>query len=146
MPFDKAELILQPETPRPLVSKEDIDLPVLTLADLASVEHDRGYMHFFEGAVQAPKVERRAYQAPVRPVPVYPQEAITQGIEGDCEVRFNVSVKGEPYDVVANCTHPVFKQEAERALREIRFVPKIMRGEPVERRNVVYPIMFRMDE
>ncbi|MCI4645428.1 MAG: energy transducer TonB, partial [Hyphomonadaceae bacterium] len=68
-----------------------------------------------------------------------------RGIEGSCEVRFDVNARGEPFNVEAVCTDSVFRREAERAVSRVRFAPKIVRGQALERRNVVYPIEFGLD-
>lgn len=82
---------------------------------------------------------------PIRPpVPVYPQTAARRGLEGICEVHFDVDVRGRPYNIQADCSDRIFAQEAERAVTRVQFVPKIVRGRPAERQNVVYPLEFRL--
>ncbi|HAW53392.1 MAG TPA: energy transducer TonB, partial [Hyphomonas sp.] len=44
----------------------------------------------------------------------------------------------------ATCTDSVFKREAERAVSKVEFAPKIIRGKAAERRNVVYPLEFKL--
>lgn len=83
---------------------------------------------------------------PIRkPVPQFPRRAMEQGISGECDVRFNVDARGKPYGIVADCTNDVFKGEAERAVAAVEFAPKIVRGKPAERRNVVYPLEFTFE-
>ena len=82
---------------------------------------------------------------PIRPpVPTYPQRAAERGIEGSCEVRFDVDTRGKPYNIQATCTDSVFTREAERAVGRVEFAPKIVRGKAAERRNVVYPLEFKL--
>jgi TonB family protein len=82
---------------------------------------------------------------PIRPpVPSYPQRAQQRGLSGSCDVRFDVDPRGKPYNVAATCTDAVFKTEAERAVSEVEFVPKIVDGKAVERLNVVYPLEFNL--
>ena len=76
---------------------------------------------------------------------VYPPSMLRREIEGSCEVRFDVSARGEPFNIQADCTHPGFERSAERAVASAKFSPKVVRGQPVERRNVVYPIDYAMD-
>ncbi len=91
-----------------------------------------------------PMVERTIQ--PIRPpVPVYPTSAITQGLEGVCEVRFDVSPEGKPFNVAASCSDAVFVSSAERAMRGVEFAPEIRDGQRVERRNVVYPLVYAME-
>ncbi|NQY98290.1 MAG: hypothetical protein HRT82_14145 [Henriciella sp.] len=42
------------------------------------------------------------------PVPTYPARAARTGLEGDCNVYLNVSIRGEPFNVRAQCTDQVF--------------------------------------
>lgn len=79
------------------------------------------------------------------PLPTYPQELASRQIEGDCEVRFSVDTRGRPFDVEAACTHPGFQREAERAVSKVLFAPMLRKGQAMERRNVIYPIAFRLD-
>ena len=60
-------------------------------------------------------------------------------------MRFDVDTRGKPYNVQATCTDSVFKSEAERSVGRVEFAPKIVRGKPVERRNVVYPLEFNIE-
>ena len=83
---------------------------------------------------------------PIRPpVPTYPSRAAERGIEGSCEVRFDVDTRGKPKNIVADCTDRLFVREAERAVEKVEFAPKIIKGKAVERANVVYPIDFNLD-
>ena len=83
---------------------------------------------------------------PIRPpVPTYPSRAAERGTEGECTVSFNVDVRGRPYDVKADCTDSIFRREAVRAVSKVEFAPKIVKGQARERRNVVYPLVFKLD-
>ncbi|MBR9834458.1 MAG: TonB family protein, partial [Alphaproteobacteria bacterium] len=82
---------------------------------------------------------------PIRPpLPTYPTRAAERGVEGSCDVRFDVDTRGRPYNVQATCTDNVFKREAERAVSRVEFAPKIVRGAAAERKNVVYPLEFKL--
>lgn len=78
------------------------------------------------------------------PVPVYPTVAITQGIEGECSVRFDVNVKGQPYNIQADCTDRVFERAAKKAVSNVQFALKIVKGQAQERKNVIYPLVFQL--
>jgi TonB family protein len=56
----------------------------------------------------------------VPPQPIYPIEALRNGIEGRCEVRFTVDAQGVPQNVTARCTHPVFEAPARQAMLAVR--------------------------
>ena len=83
---------------------------------------------------------------PIRPPVVsYPRRAMEKGLEGSCDVRFDVTSKGLPYNIQAICTDRVFQEAAERAIARVEFIPQIVRGQPVERENVVYPLIFKLE-
>ncbi len=79
------------------------------------------------------------------PTVVYPPRAATQGVQGDCDVYFSVSPKGEPFDVSADCTDPIFKRAAEKAVKKSKFAPKIKHGRALTVTGVVYPIEFKLE-
>ena len=80
------------------------------------------------------------------PSAVYPPRMAERGLEGSCEVRFDVSARGEPLNIRPECTHPGFERSAKRAVAASRFSPEVEAGRPVERRNVVYPIEYSLAE
>lgn len=132
-----------PPPPKLSSSKSDIDLPTPNIQGSAPTELNFNRVQSL--AIDPVAISDRDAQ-PISPPQVsYPQRAAERGIEGSCEVRFNVNGRGEPYDVAADCTDSVFRREAERAVSRVRFAPKIVRGQAVERRNVVYPIEFGLD-
>lgn len=77
------------------------------------------------------------------PAPVFPRGATASGT---CEVRFDVDARGNPFNVTAQCSEKVFEREAIRGMRKAQFAPEMRGGEPVIRRNVVYPIEFNLDD
>lgn len=92
-----------------------------------------------------PVIDARDLQ-PIRPpVASYPDRAALAGLEGDCEVHLKVSPRGEPFDVSATCSHPVFVRAAERAVEDSAFMPRIVRGRAVEVHGVIYPMAFRLE-
>ena len=133
-----------PPPPKLSTRKSDIDLPTPSIGGQAPSELPRGMAQLPSlGAIRIN--ERDA--VPIRPpVVVYPDRAAQRGHEGICEVRFDVDTRGSPFNVVADCSDAVFEREAVRAVRRSEFAPKIERGQPIERTNVVYPIEFRMGE
>jgi len=78
------------------------------------------------------------------PIVVYPPKAIDRGLNGECTVAMDVSAKGRPYNVAATCSDSIFEREAVRAVSRVEFRPKIVDGQAVERRNVVYPLVFKL--
>lgn len=133
-----------PPPPEFKVSKASIDLPALSINGSAPAEV---VIQTVGALTIAPVAISDRDATPIRP-PVlnYPARALQGNIEGDCDVSFNVDVRGRPYDVDADCTSSLFEREALRAVRRVEFAPKIVRGQPAERRNVVYPITFRLPD
>ena len=131
-----------PPPPKVSATKSNINLPTPKIEGAAPTELNLGRMQSL--AIDPVAISDRDAQ-PIRPpMPSYPQRAAERGTEGSCEVRFNVDTRGRPYDVVATCTDPIFVREAERAVSKVEFAPKIVRGKAAERKNVVYPLEFKL--
>jgi len=79
------------------------------------------------------------------PVPNYPSAAAKRGLEGSCDVFLSVSIRGEPFNVRADCTDRVFESAARKAVQKVKFAPQIRDGLPVTVTGVVYPLEFRME-
>jgi len=132
-----------PPPPQLSATTSDVNLPAPQIQGAAPTNIDVGNISNF--AVTAVVVSDRDAQ-PIRPPVVsYPTRAAERGIEGECEVRFDVDERGKPFNVQADCTDSVFTREAERAVSRVEFAPKIIRGQPARRTNVVYPITFNLD-
>lgn len=133
-----------PPPPKLSSSKSQIDLPTPSIQGAAPTELN--FERVQSLAIDPVAISDRDAQ-PIRPpTPSYPQRAAERGIEGSCDVRFDVDVRGRPYNVSATCTDSIFKREAERAVNRVEFAPKIVRGQAAERRNVVYPLEFTLEQ
>lgn len=131
-----------PPPPKLQTTKSDIDLPTPQIKGAAPTELKIDRVQSL--AIDPVAISDRDAQ-PIRPpVPTYPDRAAQRGTEGTCDVKFNVDVRGKPKDIVATCSNSVFKRAAEKAVSRVEFAPKIVRGKPAERRNVVYPLEFRL--
>lgn len=133
-----------PPPPKMSASRSDIDLPTPNIQGAAPTELNVGRLDSL--SIDPVAISDRDAQ-PIRPpLPSYPSRAAERGLEGSCDVRFDVDTRGRPYNIEADCTDSIFKREAERAVQKVEFAPKIIRGKAVERRNVVYPLEFQMSE
>ncbi len=133
-----------PPPPKLSASKSDIDLPTPNIQGSAPSELNFERVQALDLNVVA--ISDRDAQ-PIRPPLVtYPARAAERGIEGECSVRFDVDVRGRPYNVAADCSDSVFVREAERAVSRVEFAPKIVQGQARERRNVVYPVVFNLED
>ena len=131
-----------PPPPKLSTSKANIDLPTPDIRGAAPTELKFDRMASL--AIDPVAISDRDAQ-PIRPpVPTYPSRAAERGTEGSCDVRFDVDTRGRPYNVEATCTDSVFKREAIRAVSKVEFAPKIIRDKAAERRNVVYPLEFKL--
>ncbi len=79
------------------------------------------------------------------PIVTYPEVALQRGIEGQCEVSMDVTARGKPFNVTAVCSDRIFEKEAVRAVSKVEFLPMISKGRSVERKNVVYPLEFKLE-
>lgn len=141
---DRMEDALPPPPPPKLgTEKTDIDLPAPIIQGEAPKEVELGRMGDFVGRPIV--IDERDARPISPPVAQYPDRMAQRGIEGRCDVHFNVNVRGEPIDIEATCSDAGFARAAEQAVSKVRFAPKIVRGQTVERENVVYPIEFRLD-
>lgn len=133
-----------PPPPKLSASKSDIDLPTPNIQGAAPTELNFDRVQSLD--INPVAISDRDAQ-PIRPpVPTYPSRAAERGTEGECQVSFDVDVRGRPYNVEADCTDSVFRREAVRAVSRVEFAPKIVKGQARERRNVVYPLVFKLDE
>lgn len=79
------------------------------------------------------------------PTPEYPFPAAYMGWTGRCDVQFNVDAYGYTKDIKPFCTHRIFCKSARDAIGLAQFEPRRERGRPVERPNVVYPLVYLID-
>ncbi len=132
-----------PPPPKLSTRKSDIDLPTPNIRGAAPTELK--FDRLGSLAVDPVAINDRDAQ-PIRPpIPTYPQRAAERGLEGSCDVRFDVNTQGKPFNIQADCSDNIFQRAAERAVSRVEFAPKIVRGKAVERRNVVYPLVFQME-
>ncbi|MFI5073005.1 MAG: energy transducer TonB, partial [Terriglobales bacterium] len=66
-----------------------------------------------------------------RVLPVYPSEAVTQRLEGSVVLHTIIAPDGAVQSVDATSGNPVFVPAAETAVRQWRFSPVLLNGEPV---------------
>lgn len=79
------------------------------------------------------------------PRPVYPIDLAEQGIGAECEALFDVTPEGFVADnLEVECTHPGFVESTTIAVSTLRFEPKIVDGQAVRRKGVVYPIQYTL--
>lgn len=83
------------------------------------------------------------------PGPDYPYLAAMFGAEGTCSVRFSLYEYGDRIEVQsAMCSDSVFCEAAEAAVKSsrLRVIDHPATETPGERRNLVYPIAFTLQD
>lgn len=91
-------------------------------------------------------VSDRDAQPLVRIQPQYPPRAAERGIEGSCDMTFDVTPDGITTNIRADCTSSLFVRAAERAVERWRYQPKIENGNAVGRVNVMTTLEFEFAE
>lgn len=93
-------------------------------------------------------VADRDVQPLVRIPPNYPIRAQEQGLEGSCDMTFDVLPDGsiDEATIAATCTSSVFAREASRAIARYKYAPKIVNGEAVVQRGLRQTIEFSFAE
>lgn len=79
------------------------------------------------------------------PSPIYPRFAIEMGIEGKCEIEFDLLEYGRLIVIrQVSCSSQVFCSTSSKAILESQFQVVDVKGTeiPGERWNIVYPISF----
>lgn len=132
-----------PPPPRLTATKSDIDLPTPQILGTAPTELVFETVQPFSTSPVA--INERDVQPIRKPLATYPARALDRGLEGECAVSMDVDVRGRPYNIEAVCTDNLFRNAAVSAVKKAEFAPKIVRGQSAERRNVVYPIRFALE-
>ena len=71
----------------------------------------------------------------VKVAPIYPQRALSRGIEGYCVVQYTVTRRGtirDPFIIDDQCTHSMFQRPSLQAALKFKYKPRVIDGEAVE--------------
>ncbi|XBQ15007.1 MAG: TonB family protein [Oceanicaulis sp.] len=91
-------------------------------------------------------VSDRDAQPLVRIEPEYPVRAAERGVEGTCDVTFDVTPDGVTTNIrILSCDSSLFERAAIRAVERWRYQPKIVEGTAVRRTGVVTQFNFQLD-
>lgn len=85
----------------------------------------------------------------VKVAPIYPQRALSRGIEGYCVVEYVVTRQGtirDPFVVEAQCTSSLFHRASVQAALKFKYKPRIMDGEAVEVPGVQNKFTYEITE
>ena len=85
----------------------------------------------------------------VKVAPIYPNRALTRGIEGYCVVQYTVTRQGTTKDPVViedQCTSSLFHRASLNASMKFKYKPRIMDGEAVEVPGVQNKFTYEITE
>jgi protein TonB len=85
----------------------------------------------------------------VKVAPIYPQRALTRGIEGYCVVSYTVTSRGttrDPFVVEDQCTSSLFHRASVNASLKFKYKPRVMDGEAVEVPGVQNKFTYEIEE
>lgn len=129
--------------PPPQIERQQASQPTVAIASL-------------EGAIPeftTPKLDKTSFkitvsdrdaQPLVRIPPVMPPRAEKSG---HCNVKFDVSPEGQPFNVnILYCSSSVFKRASTKSVQKWKYQPKIVSGLPVSRSGVETTITFKLTD
>ena len=85
----------------------------------------------------------------VKVAPIYPNRALTRGVEGYCVVQYTVTRQGttkDPFVVESQCTSSLFHRASVNAALKFKYKPRIMDGEAVEVAGVQNKFTYEITE
>ena len=85
----------------------------------------------------------------VKVAPIYPNRALTRGIEGFCVVQYTVTRLGtttNPVVIESQCTSSLFHRASLNASMKFKYKPRIMDGEAVEVPGVQNKFTYEITE
>jgi len=85
----------------------------------------------------------------VKVAPIYPQRALSRGVEGYCVVQYVVTRKGtirDPFIVDDQCTSSLFHRASLQAALKFKYKPRVIDGEAVEVPGVQNKFTYEIEE
>ena len=141
---EQIEVITPPPPPKVQMTKGEVGLPPIMDVGQVPTRTPIGSLGSIMTSA-SPMIDRTP--VPVRPpIPTYPRPMAAGNMEGECLVKFNLTARGNPFDVSAECTPSGFESEARRAVEKAEFLPRILEGRAIETRGLSYPLEFRLNE
>ena len=82
----------------------------------------------------------------VKVAPIYPNRALTRGIEGNCIVEYTVTRNGTTKGVkVVECTSSLFSNASIKAAAKFKYKPRVINGQPIDVPGVMHKITFELE-
>ena len=85
----------------------------------------------------------------VKVAPIYPQRALSRGIEGFCVVQYTVTRNGtirDPVVVESMCTSSLFQNASLQAAHKFKYKPRVIDGQAVEVPGVQNKFTYEITE
>lgn len=85
----------------------------------------------------------------VKVAPIYPQRALSRGIEGHCTVQYTVTRQGtirDPAVVESDCTSSLFHRASMQAALKFKYKPRVIDGQAVEVSGVQNRFTYEITE
>lgn len=81
--------------------------------------------------------------------PIYPQRALSRGVQGHCTVQYTVTRQGTVRDPVVlenDCTSSLFHRTSVQAALKFKYKPRVIDGQAVEVPGVRNRFTFKISE
>lgn len=104
-----------------------------------SRRQDAGYQSFADMLKSGRAVEVS------RAAPFYPQCAISRGLEGTCEVWFDLTPSGRPENIVPICTSVLFERAAIQAVERAEIYVYDENGDSIAFPALAIPLRFALE-
>ncbi|HKX57392.1 MAG TPA: energy transducer TonB [Xanthomonadales bacterium] len=85
----------------------------------------------------------------VKVAPIYPQRALSRGIEGFCVVQYTVTKQGttaNPFVVEDQCTSSLFHSASVQAALKFKYKPRVVDGQAIEVPGVQNKFTYEIEE
>jgi protein TonB len=85
----------------------------------------------------------------VKVAPIYPQRALSRGIEGYCVVQYTVTRQGtirDPFVVESMCTSALFHRASVQASHKFKYKPRVIDGQAVEVPGVQNKFTYEIEQ
>ncbi len=135
---------VDPPPPPPQIERQAADQPNESLSTIVGEIPEFDAPQLNSDSVSFSVSDRDA-QPLVRIEPQYPVRAMERGVQGTCNVRFDVTPDGTPTNVtITRCDSSMFERSSIRAVERWRYQPKVENGVPVARRGVETQFVYQL--
>ena len=84
----------------------------------------------------------------IRIDPVYPQQALSENIEGEVVLKFDISATGKTDNIAIVSASPagLFDESAKTALAQWQYKPRIQGGKAMVQKDLLVKLEFRLEQ